>query len=126
MVKDDSEATGLYVLEALHLTGISLEDEWVMDTGCSYHMRREWFEDLREDVGGSVRMGNKTTSKVRGIGNVRIRNEDGSTFLLTQVRFIPDMDRHLLSMGTLEKIGCGFESKNGLLKVTDGTRTLTT
>lgn len=128
MVKDDSEATGLYVLEALHLTGISLEDEWVIDTGCSYHMtyRREWFEDLREDVGGSVRMGNKTTSKVRGIGNVRIRNEDGSTFLLTQVRFIPDMDRHLLSMGTLEKLGCGFESKNGLLKVTDGTGTLTT
>lgn len=102
-----SDSTGLYVSEALHLTDISLEDVWVMDTGCSYHMtyKKEWFEDLKEDVGGSVRMGNKTTSKVKGIGNVKIRNEDGSTVVLTHVRYIPDMDRNLLSIGTMEEQG---------------------
>jgi len=127
MVKDNkNDAAGLYVSEALLLTDINLEHEWVMDTGCSYHMthKKEWFETLREDVGGSVRMGNKTTSKVKGVGNVRIKNEDGSTFLLTCVRYIPEMDRNLLSMGTLEELGCSFESKNGILSVKDGTKTL--
>lgn len=127
MVKDNkNDAAGLYVSEALLLTDINLEHEWVMDTGCSYHMthKKEWFETLREDVGGSVRMGNKTTSKVKGVGNVRIKNEDGSTFLLTCVRYIPEMDRNLLSMGTLEELGCSFESKNGILSVKDGTKIL--
>lgn len=44
--------------ESLSSTDVHLEDEWIMDTGCSYHMthKREWFEDLNEEVGGSVRM----------------------------------------------------------------------
>ncbi|KAG7554626.1 GAG-pre-integrase domain [Arabidopsis suecica] len=120
------DGSGLYVSEALHSTDVNLENEWIMDTGCSYHMthKKEWFEELSDDAGGSVRMGNKTTSKVRGIGNVRIRNRDGSTVLLTQVRYIPDMDRNLLSMGTLEEQGCSFESSNGVLKIKEGNRTL--
>lgn len=67
MVKDKTnEAAGLYVLEALHSTDINIENEWVADTGCSYHMTyKEWFETFKDVSGGSVRMGNKTTSKVR-------------------------------------------------------------
>ena len=34
------------------------------------------------------------------------------------------MDRNLLSMGTLEELGCSFESKNGILSVKDGTKIL--
>ena len=47
-----AEATGLYVSEALSSTDVHLEDEWVMDTGCSYHMthKRDWFEDLNEEA----------------------------------------------------------------------------
>lgn len=126
--RNQIDAAGLYVTEALYSKDISLEDVWIMDTGCSYHMshKREWFETLSEDVGGSVRMGNKTTSKVQGIGDIRIRNEDGSTVVLTRVRYIPDMDRNLLSMGTLEEQGCSFESKNGTLLVKQRDTTLLT
>ncbi|KAL1189499.1 Retrovirus-related Pol polyprotein from transposon TNT 1-94 [Cardamine amara subsp. amara] len=121
-----SNAMGLFVSEALHSMDVSLENEWIMDTGCSYHMthKKEWFEELSEDVGGSVRMGNKTTSKVQGIGSVKIRNGDGSTVRLTHVRYIPDMDRNLLSMGTLEEQGFSFESKDGVLLVKDQTKVL--
>jgi len=121
-----SDGNGMYVSEALHSTCVSLENEWILDTSCTYHMthKRDWFEELSENAGGSVRMGNKTTSKVRGIGSVRIKNEDGSTVLLTNVRYIPDMDRNLLSMGTLEDLGCSFESKNGTLLVKEEARTL--
>lgn len=82
----------------------------VLDTGCSYHMtyKKKWFETLRDVNGGSVRMGNKTTSKVRGVVTVRIKNEDGSMFLLTGVRYIRQMDQNLLSVGTMEELGYIF------------------
>ncbi|CAL9236211.1 unnamed protein product, partial [Arabidopsis halleri] len=120
------EANGLYVSEALHMMDIKLENEWVMDTGCSYHMthRRDWFEELKEDAIGAVRMGNKSVSKVKGIGTVRIKNENGLTVLLKDVRFIPEMDRNLLSLGTFEKAGHKFESENGVLSVMAGNQTV--
>lgn len=77
---------------------------------------------MSEDVGGSVRIGNKTTSKVKGIGRVRIQNKDGTSFLLTLVRYIPDMDHNLPSMGTLDEQGYSFESSKGVLVVKEGTR----
>lgn len=117
-----AEAAGLYVHEALSSTDIHLEDEWVMDTGCSYHMthKREWFCDLNEDVGGSVRMGNKTVARVKGVGSIKVVNEDGAVIVLSNVRYIPDMDRNLLSLGTFERDGFSFESKDGVLSIKDG------
>lgn len=50
---------------------------------------REWFEDLDEEAGGSVRMGNQTVSRVKGVGSIRVKNEAGLNVLLTNVRFIP-------------------------------------
>ncbi|CAA7059582.1 unnamed protein product [Microthlaspi erraticum] len=123
-----TEATGLYVSEALSSTDIRLEEEWILDTGCSYHMtyKKEWFEELREVSGGSVRMGNQTVAKVRGIGSIRLHNEQGLKVLLTNVRYIPEMDRNLLSLGTFEKAGYKFESENGVLSVKAGEQILLT
>lgn len=36
-----------------------------------------------------VKMANDTMSTVKGIGSARLRNEDGSTVLLTKVRYVP-------------------------------------
>lgn len=123
-----AEAAGLYVSEALSSTDVHLEDEWVMDTGCSYHMthKKEWFEDLNEEAGGSVRMGNQTVARVRGVGTVRVKNEAGLSVLLTNVRYIPEMDRNLLSLGTMEKDGYKFESENGILTIKAGDQILLT
>lgn len=123
-----AEVAGLYVSEALSSTDVHLEDEWIMDTGCSYHMchHREWFEDLDEEAGGSVRMGNQTVSRVKGVGNIRVKNEEGLNVLLTNVRFIPDMDRNLLSLATFEKAGYRFESENGVLSIKAGEQILLT
>lgn len=113
-----AEAIGLYVPEALSSTYVHLEDEWIMDTGCSYHMthKREYFEDLIEDAGGWVRMGNKTMSKVKGVGTIRVKN----------VRYIPKMDINLLSLGTLEKAGYKFELENRVLSIKAGEHVLLT
>lgn len=122
------EANGLYVSEALPSTDIHLEDEWIMDTGCSYHMthKREWFDDLDEEAGGSVRMGNRTYAQVKGVGTIKVKNEEGLTVVLSNVRYIPDMDRNLLSLGTFEKAGYGFESRNGVLSIKAGDKSILT
>ncbi|CAB77906.1 putative polyprotein [Arabidopsis thaliana] len=117
---------GMFVSEALSSTDIHLEDEWIMDTGCSYHMthKREWLEDFDEEAGCSVRMGNKTISRVKGVGTVRIANDNGLTVTLQNVRYISDMDRIFLSLGTFEKAGRKFESENDMLRVNAGEQVL--
>lgn len=87
---------------------------------------REWFEDLDEEAGGSVRMGNQTVSRAKGVSSIRVKNEAGLNVLLTNVRFIPEMDRNLLSLGTFEKAGYRFESENGVLSIKAGVQTLLT
>lgn len=108
------------------LTRKECSDMWICDTGCTSHMtpRKEWFVDLKMLEPGSVEMANSTTSQVKGIGSVRIQNEDGTTVLLTNVKYVPDISRSLISLGTLENKGCWFKSKNGILKVIKGCLTL--
>ncbi|XP_023635178.1 uncharacterized protein LOC111829650 [Capsella rubella] len=108
------------------LTTKQCSDMWICDTGCTSHMtpRKEWFVDLKMLEPGSVKMANNTSSQVKGIGSVRIQNEDGTTVLLTNVKYVPEMTRNLISLGTLENKGCWFKSKNGILKVIKGCLTL--
>lgn len=70
--------------ENLFVSG-NTADEWVLDTGCSFHMtpRRDWFSDFREVKYGYVKMGNDSLSQVKGIGNIRIKNSDGTQITLT-------------------------------------------
>lgn len=81
----------LYAAEALNITDL-VEQEWIMDTGCSYHMtpKKEWFDELNEEITGIIKMGNDTTSSVKEIGSIKILNEDGTVVILTQVRYVPD------------------------------------
>lgn len=103
-------------------------ETWVLDTGCSFHMtgRRDWLLNFRETSSGKVKMGNDTYSDVKGMGDVKLLNEDGTTVLLTQVRYVPEMSKNLISLGTLEDKGCWFESRNGVMKIIKGGDTVLT
>ncbi|WZZ13990.1 hypothetical protein YC2023_107079 [Brassica napus] len=98
------DAAGLNVEEESNAVNDGQEDEWIMDTGCSFHMtpRRDWFVEFDDSKTGRVKMANQTYSEIKGIGSIRIQNEDLSTVLITNVRFVPIMSRNLISMGTLE------------------------
>lgn len=52
-----------------------------------------------------MRMANDTYSEMRGIGNIRIRNEDKTMVLLTNVRYVQEMSKNLISLGTFEDNG---------------------
>lgn len=121
LAKDDAnDLVGLIVDEAN--AAVTDHDEWVLDTGCSFHMspRRDVFIDLQEVRTGRVRMANNTVVEVKGVGAVRFQNDDGTTLLLTKVRYMPGISRNLISMGTLEEKGCKFKASNGVLKVIKG------
>ena len=65
-------------------------------------------------------MANNSITKVQGIGSVRFRNPDGTTFVLHEVRYMPGIARNLISLVTLERKGCEFKGSDGMLKIVMG------
>ena len=69
-------------------------------------------------------MGNDAQCKVAGIGTIQIKAHDGVVRTLTNVHFIPDLKQNLISLGTLESLGCKYSVGGGVLQVSKGTRVL--
>ncbi|GJW93337.1 zinc finger, CCHC-type containing protein [Tanacetum coccineum] len=113
---DDSEVMMVMSTQALL--------DWIMDSGCSYHMipMLDILFDFLECDGGSVQLGDIRECKIRGIGKVRIQLRDGSSFVLHNVRYIPELKRNLISMRTLEKEGFTVKLQLGKVKVINGSR----
>ena len=112
--------------EALTISEDEAKDVWVLDSGCTYHMspNKEWFRNLQTQVGGSVLLGNDDSCKVKGIGNIRIKLQNGSIRCITNVRYIPELKRNLISLGTLESQGYTFKYENGVLVVSKGSKVI--
>ncbi|KAE8654946.1 hypothetical protein F3Y22_tig00117034pilonHSYRG00285 [Hibiscus syriacus] len=64
-------------------------DECILDSVSTYHMspNREWFSNLVELNVGVIYMGNDNACKTVGIGSIRLKNQDGSTRVLKDVRY---------------------------------------
>ena len=65
-------------------------------------------------------MGNNATCNVVGIGTVWIWMHDGVVHTLTDVRHVPELKKNLISLGTLDDIGCKYTAEGGVLKVSRG------
>ncbi|KAG6386087.1 hypothetical protein SASPL_154974 [Salvia splendens] len=81
---------------------------------------REWFFDFEELNGGLVYMGNDSPCKTTGIGSIKLRNQDGSTRILKDVRYVPQLKKNLISLGALESKGLVVMMRDGILKATSG------
>ena len=101
----------------LTVSTLDSKQEWVLDFGCSFHItpQRDVLYNYKDVNGGKVLMANNTQCDVKGIGNIKIRNTDGVEVILTDVRYMPQMSRNLISYGMLEKAGCTY--KGGDFKV---------
>ena len=123
LVRDDAhDLVGLIAAEVNVSHSTDESNEWILDTGCSFHMtpRRDLFIELTEATAGRVRMANNSITEVKGIGSIRFHNPDGMTFVLHGVRYMPEIGRNLISLGTLENKGCEFKAAKGILKITRG------
>ncbi|OIT31598.1 hypothetical protein A4A49_37150 [Nicotiana attenuata] len=65
-------------------------------------------------------MGNNVACKVIEKGTIRIKMHDGVVRTLTDVRYVPDLRKNLISLGALESLGCKYIGEGGVLKVSHG------
>ncbi|KAK2989282.1 hypothetical protein RJ640_000032 [Escallonia rubra] len=80
----------------------------------------DWFATYRSFDGGKALMRNDAACKVVGIGSIQIRMHDGIVRTLTDVRHIPDLRRHLISLGTLNSNGCSYRASGGVMRIMKG------
>ncbi|KAL5700655.1 hypothetical protein ACHQM5_026075 [Ranunculus cassubicifolius] len=101
-------------------TSEGVMNEWIFDTGASYHMcpARDNFSTYREVNGGTILMGDTGSLKTVGVGAIRFQMFDLAERTLTEVRHVPGLRKGLISLGVLEAAGCGFSGKDGFLTIT--------
>ena len=65
--------------------GHALSD-WIIDSGASLHVspHKEWFTTKDQ-----VRLGNEQTCEILGVGDVQLKFQNGSSFMLKNVRHVP-------------------------------------
>ncbi|GKA76683.1 hypothetical protein Tco_0783144 [Tanacetum coccineum] len=95
---------------------------WIMNSWCSYHMtyKRNYLFDFEEYDGGNTRLGDGRECRVRGMGKVQVHMRDGSSFVLDNVKYVPELRRNMISLGTLEKKGFTVKMQSGKIKVING------
>ncbi|XP_015068799.1 uncharacterized protein LOC107013393 [Solanum pennellii] len=94
-------------------------DLWLMDIACSYHMcpNRDWFVDLQERECGFIHTANDNPLTVYGVGSIRLRNHDGLSRTLIDVRYVPYLKKNLISVGGLESKGFKVIEDNGMMRI---------
>ncbi|KZV56298.1 hypothetical protein F511_00295 [Dorcoceras hygrometricum] len=128
--KDPGDAAvvsdGYESAEVLVVSRTNKQDCWVMDSGCSFHMCpiKSWFQNLVEEESGHVLLGNNRECKVMGIGSVLLKMHDGCVRTITEVRYVPDLRRNLLSIGMLDSKGFNVKIEGGTMKVIKGSLTV--
>lgn len=83
-------------------------------------LNKEVFEELCDQNGGPVMLGNNKASKIEGIGYVRFDLYDKSIRLLNDVRYVPEFMRNLISLGEFDKKIYVFKGEQSILKVMNG------
>ena len=65
-------------------------------------------------------MRNNTTCKVVGVGSIKMKMFDGMVRTLIDVRYVSGLKKNLISLDTLDKIGCRITCEGGVMKVARG------
>lgn len=96
--------------------------EWIIDSGCSYHMCpvKEHFETLTLTDGGNVLLGDNHPVKVKGIGTIRLKMYDSRDYILKDVRYIPELGRNLISTSMFDGLGYETRSLHGVYRILKG------
>ena len=65
-------------------------------------------------------MGDDHPCNIEGMGTVRIKMDDGIVRELKKVRYVPQLKRNFISVGTLEALGLVISIRDGVLKMIKG------
>lgn len=79
---------------------------------------KDLFSTCKSIDNGIVLIGNNNICKVISKSTVQIKMHDGMVKVFTNVKHVSDLKRNLISLGTLEALGCNYTTEGGVLKVT--------
>ncbi|CAM8944159.1 unnamed protein product [Rhodiola kirilowii] len=99
---------------------------WILDSGCTIHATsdKSLFCSLKYVDGGDVMLGDNTSLKIKGIGQVTLHMFDGVFRTITGVAWVPHLRRSLLSESKFDKQGCHIITHNGVKEIIRDNRVL--
>lgn len=108
--------------EVLTVSTDPLEFEWILDIGCLFHMtpNRHWFQEFQSITEGKILLGNHQECSVKGIRTVQVKMFDNQIRVMSNVRYVPELKRSLLSLGGFDKAVYVCKLENGTLKIVKG------
>jgi hypothetical protein len=65
-------------------------------------------------------MGNNIACKIISKSTIRIKMHDDIVSILNDVKYVSDLKKNIISLGTLESIGCKFEVSGRVMEVSNG------
>jgi len=81
---------------------------------------RDWFSNFKKLDGYFTVMSDDHPYKVKGICTVHIKMFDGMVRKLKEVRYVPQVKKNFISVGTLEALDHGVSTRDGALKMIRG------
>ncbi|KAL2254166.1 UNVERIFIED_CONTAM: Retrovirus-related Pol polyprotein from transposon TNT 1-94 [Sesamum indicum] len=114
------------ITDALLLSVSSSSDDWVVDSGASFHScsNKDIMEPYTSGDFGLVYLADNKPLKIVGKGDVRIKSTNGSCWTLHDVRHIPGLKRNLISVGQLDSDGFHTTFGDAKWKISRGAMTL--
>ncbi|CAH9101507.1 unnamed protein product [Cuscuta europaea] len=111
----NTESANIFQHELLVCSGSSLNNEWILDSGCTLHTtpNKTYFSSLTLYDGGKVMSGDNTALDIKGVGNVPLRMFDGVVRVIQNVRWVPFLRRNLLSESVFDDLGCTINTQDG-------------
>jgi hypothetical protein len=90
------------------LTGTIEDDMWIIDSGASRHMTGDQarLSNLNEKkTSYKVELGDKSTYPVEGFGQASVKLKTGNNVYLSNVLYVPGLEKNLVSISCLEDKG---------------------
>ncbi|CAL8152856.1 unnamed protein product [Prunus armeniaca] len=90
----------LLLMAYVEVKGKQINNTWYLDSGCSNHMSgtKKMFTKLDEKFRENVKLGNDSSLKVQGKGDVKIK-VNGAVQIISGVFCVPDFRSNLISLG---------------------------
>lgn len=87
--------------EVLALVSELFDEVWVPDSGSSFHVTsdKEWFSAYKPGDFGVVYQVDGAPQHIMGMGDIKIKTQDGDELVLQDVRYVPRARRNLISLG---------------------------
>ena len=105
--------------EVFSTSNSCLNDTWLLDTGATCHMtyRRDFFETFNDQVDGVVYFSNKYQLKPSCIGSIRPKLPGISDYILSNVLYLAQLKRNLISLVHIRQQGHSIHMFDGIIEI---------